>query len=121
MFAECEDTAYAAEMLAKEFGFDDYMADHICTYEDGRLTGEGLKVVDLADKGLSVRPLIERYGTTKERTASIGNSFTDIKMFESTGMSIAFNPSDPYTEAAATYTVRSENISDVLDYIIGDE
>ncbi|MBR3409554.1 MAG: HAD hydrolase family protein, partial [Candidatus Methanomethylophilaceae archaeon] len=61
------------------------------------------------------------YGVKKERTISIGNSFTDIKMFESTGASIAFNPSDPYTEEAATYVVRSENIADVLDYILEDE
>ncbi len=111
----------AAEMLAKEFGFDGFVADHICTNEDGSLTGEGKMVVDLSDKGKSVRPIIEKFGTTKERTASIGNSFTDIKMFESTGMSIAFNPSDPYTEEAATYVVKSENISDVLDYILDDE
>ena len=111
----------AAKMLADEFGFSGYVADHICTNEDGTLTGEGVKVVDLADKGLTVRPLIERYGTTKERTASIGNSFTDIRMFESTGMSIAFNPSDPYTEEAATHVVRSDNISDVLDYILEED
>ena len=111
----------AAEMLSKEFGFDGYVADHICSREDGRLTGEGIKVVDLADKGLSVRPLIEKYGTVKERTASVGNSFTDIKMFESTGMSIAFNPTDPYTEEAATYTVRSENLSDVLEYLLEED
>ena len=111
----------AAEMLSKEYGFDGYVADHICTYEDGRLTGEGIEVVNLADKGLSVRPIIEKFRTTKERTASIGNSFTDIKMFEATGMSIAFNPTDPYTEEAATYTVRSENLSDVLDYILEDD
>lgn len=111
----------AAKMLADEFGFSGYVADHICTNEDGTLTGEGVKVVDLADKGLTVRPLIEKYGTTKERTASIGNSFTDIRMFESTGMSIAFNPSDPYTEEAATHVVRSDNISDVLDYILEED
>ena len=111
----------AAEMLAKEFGFTGYIADHICTNDDGSLTGEGVKVVDLADKGLVVKPLMERYGVKKERTISIGNSFTDIKMFESKGASIAFNPSDPYTEEAATYVVRSENIADVLDYILEDE
>jgi phosphoserine phosphatase len=58
------------------------------------------------------------YGTTKERTVSIGNSFTDIPMFKNSGMSIAFNPTDPYTSEAATYTVRSDNIADVLDYIL---
>ncbi|MBQ8179716.1 MAG: HAD-IB family phosphatase [Candidatus Methanomethylophilaceae archaeon] len=111
----------AAAMIAREFGFDDYAADELCTYEDGRLTGEGRLVVDLRDKGVNVRAFIEKYGTTPERTVSIGNSFTDINMFKNTGLSIAFNPTDPYTSEAATHTVVSENISDVLDLILADE
>ena len=111
----------AAKMIAEEFGFDGYVADVICTNEDGSLTGEGRKVVDLADKGVSVPPFIERFGTTKERTASIGNSFTDVKMFEATGMAIAFNPTDPYAEEAADHVVRSRNISDVLEYLLDEE
>ena len=111
----------AAEMLMKEFGFDDYVADELCAYEDGRLTGEGKMNVDLRDKGINVRQFIEKYGTTKERTVSIGNSFTDIGMFKASGLSIAFNPTDPYTSEAADLTIESENISDVLDPILDDE
>lgn len=110
----------AAKMLTDEFGFDDYIADEICSYEDGRLTGEGHQRLDLRNKGVKVLDYIEKYGTTKERTVSIGNSFTDITMFENSGMSIAFNPTDPYTSEAATYTVESDNIADVLDYILPD-
>ena len=108
----------AAKMLANEFGFDDYIADEVLSYEDGRLTGEGKMNVDLRDKGINVRQYIEKYGTTMERTVSIGNSFTDIPMFKNSGMSIAFNPTDPYTQEAATHTVFSENIADILDFIM---
>lgn len=108
----------AAEMLTKEFGFDDYIADEILAYDDGRLTGEGKMNVDLRDKGINVRQYIEKYGTTMERTVSVGNSFTDIPMFKNSGMSIAFNPTDPYTQEAATHTVFSENIADILDFIM---
>ncbi len=111
----------AAELIKNEFGFDDYAADEICTNPDGTLTGEGRLIVDLRDKGVNVRDFIEKYRTTPERTVSIGNSFTDIPMFKNTGMSIAFNPTDPYTSDAATYTVVSDNIADVLDYILADE
>jgi len=111
----------AALMIKEEFGFDDFAADEICTNPDGTLTGEGSLVVDLKDKGIDVRHFIEKYGTTPERTVSIGNSYTDIPMFKNTGMSIAFNPTDHYTSDAATYTVVSENIADVLDYILGEE
>ena len=108
----------AAKMLADEFGFDDYIADEVLSYEDGRLTGEGKMNVDLRDKGINVRQYIEKYGTTMERTVSVGNSFTDIPMFKNSGMSIAFNPTDPYTQEAATHTVFSENIADILDFIM---
>lgn len=108
----------AAEMLTKEFGFDDYIADEILAYDDGKLTGEGKMNVDLRDKGINVRQYIEKYGTTMERTVSVGNSFTDIPMFKNSGMSIAFNPTDPYTQEAATHTVFSENIADILDFIM---
>ena len=108
----------AAKMLANEFGFDDYIADEVLSYEDGRLTGEGKMNVDLRDKGINVKQYIEKYGTTMERTVSVGNSFTDIPMFKNSGMSIAFNPTDPYTQEAATHTVFSENIADILDFIM---
>jgi len=111
----------AAKMLAEEFGFDDYVADELEAYENGILTGEGIMHVDLKDKGINVRRFIEEYNTTPERTVSIGNSFTDIPMFKNTGMSIAFNPTDIYTEEAATYIVKSRNIADVLDFILDNE
>lgn len=110
----------AAKILANEFGFDDYVADSLVTDQSGRLTGEGIKTVDLADKGIWVREFIGRYGTTAERTVSVGNSFTDIPMFRDSGLSIAFNPLDEYTSEAATYTVRSDNISDILGCILED-
>ncbi len=110
----------AAEMLKAEFGFDDFVADELCGYEDGHLTGEGKMNVDLRNKGVNVRKFIEKYNTTSERTVSIGNSFTDVSMFRQSGLSIAFNPTDKYTSEAADVTVVSENIADVLDYILMD-
>lgn len=108
----------AARMIAAEFGFDDSQAVELVADDEGVLTGEGIRHVKLSDKGGNVRYFTEKYGTTRERTVSIGNSFTDIPMFENSGMSIAFNPVDPCTEAAATHVVRSDNISDVLDHIL---
>ena len=111
----------AAKMMTDEFGFDDYIADGVEYDANGRLTGEGVMRVDLRDKGVWVRDYIKRYGTVKERTVSIGNSHTDIPMFMNSGMSIAFNPTDAMTEEAATHTVYSKNIADILDLIIGGD
>ena len=109
----------AANMLANEFGFDAVAADSLEMDENGLLTGEGVKVVDLQDKSIWVRKFIEQYGTTPERTVSIGNSFTDIPMFKATGFSIAIN-ADEYTEAAATVKLKTDNFADILDLIFDD-
>lgn len=109
----------AAKMIADEYGFDDYIADDLETYEDGRLTGEGIRNVDLRNKGASAKMLMEKFGVKGERTVSIGNSFGDVSMFELSGLSIAFNPLDmEITGAAADHVVVSQNISDILDVIL---
>lgn len=111
----------AAAMIAREFGFDGYVADELCSNPDGTLTGEGRMNVDLQNKGINVRRYIDEFGTTRERTVSIGNSYTDIGMFRESGLSIAFNPTDQMTQDAADHTVFSDNIADVLDYILIDD
>ena len=77
--------------------------------------------MELKDKGINVRRYIDEFGTTRERTVSIGNSYTDIGMFRESGLSIAFNPTDQMTQDAADHTVFSDNIADVLDYILIDD
>ena len=107
----------AAKMIAEEFGFEDYLADSLETYEDGRLTGEGIMNVDLRDKGISVREFQKKYEVDKAHTVSVGNSFVDIGMFKSSALSIAFNPIDDKVIEAADTVVRSENLADILDKI----
>lgn len=111
----------AAEMLANEYGFDGWMADSVLWNPDGTLEGNGKVVVDLRDKGVYVKQFIDRFGTDSAHTLSIGNSFTDIGMFKVSAESIAFNPTDEYTVEAATHTVRSDTISDILDVILPDD
>lgn len=107
----------AAKMITEEFGFEDYLADSLEAYSDGRLTGEGIMNVDLRDKGIGVREFQKKYGTDKEHTVSVGNSFVDIGMFKSSALSIAFNPIDDKVIEAADTVVRSENLADILDKI----
>ena len=49
---------------------------------------------------------------------TIGNSYTDVKMMEGTGLKIAFNPVDDSVIEASDVVVRSSNISDILDIIL---
>lgn len=107
----------AAKMIADEFGFDDFIADSLEVCDQGILTGEGIMHVDLRDKGVNVRDFQIKYGIDRERTVSIGNSFTDIPMFDNSALSIAFNPIDEKVVEAANVTVESNNLADILDVI----
>ena len=109
----------AAKMIADEYGFDYYIADDLETDENGYLTGNGIKHVDLRNKGATAKEIMDRFGAKPERTITIGNSFGDVSMFEISGLSIAFNPLDmEITGAAADHVVVSKNISDILDVIL---
>lgn len=107
----------AARMIADEFGFDDFIADSLEVCDRGMLTGEGIMHVDLRDKGVNVREFQIKYGIGKQRTVSVGNSFTDVPMFDNSALSIAFNPIDEKVIEAADVTVESDNLADVLDVI----
>ena len=111
----------AARMLTEEYGFDGYAAVEFETDDRGVLTGGFTKHTDLGDKGIKTREFIKEYNTTPERTVTIGNSFTDVKMMEGTGLKIAFNPIDDAVIDVSDVAIRSRNISDVLDRIMEDE
>lgn len=110
----------AAKMLQNEFGFEDAVADSIEVNPDGTFTGYGIENVDLRDKGAWVRKFQERYDVTKERTVSVGNSFTDVPMFRESGLSIAVN-CDEYTAQNADVVLETHNIADILDYILPED
>jgi len=111
----------AAQMIANEYGFDDHVANSVLSYPDGRLTGEGRVNVDLTDKGIITREFMKKYCVTKEETVAIGNSYTDVKMLNEAGLTIAFNPIDDVVIEASDHIIRSDNISDILDLIFGED
>ena len=68
-------------------------------------------------RSVNVREFQIKYGIEKQRTVSVGNSFTDVPMFDNSALSIAFNPIDEKVIEAADVTVESDNLADVLDII----
>jgi phosphoserine phosphatase len=107
-----------AERIARHYGFDDFLANGVECDEQGRVTGEGVLRVELKNKRAALESFLAKYSVTKERAASIGDSFIDIPMFEASGMSIAYNPSDEMVVRKATHVVRSQNLTAVLPYIL---
>lgn len=107
-----------AERIAREFGFDDWMANGLECDEEGRLTGEGILRVRLANKMEALQALFERYGVNRGRAVAIGNSFVDVPMFRGCGLSIAYNPVDELVVRNADHVVRSYDLQDVLPFIL---
>jgi len=107
-----------AERIAKHYGFDDFLANGVECDERGMVTGEGVLRVELKNKRAALEFFLAKYSVPRSRAASIGDSFIDIPMFEASGMSIAYNPSDEVVAGKATHVVRSRSLTSVLPYIL---
>lgn len=107
-----------AERIAMHYGFDDYLANGVECDSQGAVTGEGILRVELKNKRAALESFLAKYSVSKERAASIGDSFIDIPMFEASGMSIAYNPSDDLAARKATHVVRSQDLRAILPYIL---
>jgi phosphoserine phosphatase len=107
-----------AERIARHYGFDDFLANGVECDGQGRVTGEGILRVELKNKRTALESFLTKYSVRKDRAASIGDSFIDIPMFEASGMSIAYNPSDEMAARRATFVVRSKNLTAILPYIL---
>jgi phosphoserine phosphatase len=107
-----------ANRIAKEFGIDFVVANGIVADENGNLTGEGTTEIELADKGKPLQLLLEKNGIKKEESASVGNSYGDASMFAVSGLGIAFNPEDDITKDTADVVVVSDDLREILQYLI---
>jgi phosphoserine phosphatase len=108
----------AAQRIAAENGFDDFIANSLECDPQGRLTGEGVLRVELTNKRKALLRFQDRYGVPPERTVAIGNSFVDVSMFSASGLSIAFNPIDDTVESSADVVIRSKDLREVLPPIL---
>ena len=106
-----------ANKVAKELGIDYVVANGVNTDKDGRLNGVGILGVKLMYKDIAVKNLVDKINIPLNKTASVGNSCFDIPMFESTGLSIAFNPSDDCTRDSADIVVEGKDLSKIIPYL----
>jgi phosphoserine phosphatase len=106
-----------ANRVAEEVKIDYVIANGIKTDEYGRLSGVGILGVKLMYKDLAVKVFADQYNIPLERVASVGNSCFDIPMFETTGLSIAFNARDDCTREAANIIVEGKDLSNILPFL----
>jgi phosphoserine phosphatase len=105
-----------ANRVANDLCIDYVFSNGIKTDEKGRITGEGILNVKLMYKDQTIELLSKQTRIPLKRIATVGNSCFDIPMFEITGLSIAFNPSDECVKKAADIIVESKNLIETLPF-----
>jgi phosphoserine phosphatase len=104
------------ERVAGELGVEAWVANELCFNSDC-FTGEVRIHVGWGEKGrVAQRFMLER-GISPERAVAVGDSESDLSMFEVVGNSIAVNPRDEQTALAADAVVRG-SLTQLLPLIL---
>ena len=106
-----------AKRISNECGLDMFLANGLRTLPSGVLTGEGILNVKLMEKGEAVVKTAEALGVMLGDTVSVGNSRYDVTMFERTGSSIAFHPSDEFVRSHARIVIEKGDLTMLLNYL----
>jgi phosphoserine phosphatase len=106
-----------AHRISRECGIDMFLANGLRKLQSGVLTGEGILNVKLMDKGEAVVRTADALGVRLNDTVSVGNSRYDVTMFERTGTSVAFHPSDDYVRSHAKIVVEEGDLTALLKYL----
>jgi len=109
------DLANRAKM---ELGVDYVFANEL-VITDGKISGEFNSPIGAGHeaKAVVLRNLCKELGISEKECVYIGDSNTDIDAFKEVGLSIAFNSSSDELKKAATYTVDTSNLLDILKYV----
>ena len=107
-----------ANDIGEQCGIDNIMANGVEADENGSLTGEGICRVPLLNKAKPLLQMLEDAGVQPEECAVIGNSVIDVPMFKVAGFSIAFNPIDEETIREGDVVIHSDDLRDILPYLI---
>lgn len=106
---------FAAEMLWERYGFAAVSGTEMHV-SDGVLSGIVTRYFDEHDKARFVEEWCAHNGYSMGQVAAIGDSRSDVPLFERAGMSIALNAT-PDARAAATHVLDTDNLCDVLAFL----
>ena len=106
-----------AQRLAVELEIDMFFANGFVADCAGRLTGEGVLNVRLAEKGEKVRMVADLLDIGKEEVVSVGNSRFDTPMFDASEIGIAFCPIDDEVREKADVVVEEKDLRAILESV----
>ncbi|MGH2808606.1 MAG: HAD family hydrolase [Actinomycetota bacterium] len=108
---------FAAEYFAARYGFAGVTGCELTTDEHGVLGGV-LRLFEAPDKVEFARRICTERGIGPERCVAVGDSQSDLPLFGFAGLSIALNAT-PDARAAADVVLDTDDLRDVLGYIVG--
>jgi phosphoserine phosphatase len=109
---------FAAEVITKNFGFVSACGTEMEIDSSERLTGAVSRHFDEFDKRSFVEAYCLEHKIPLSRVFAVGDSRSDVPLFGAVGFSIALNATAE-AEAAASTSVASEDLTDILQLVPG--
>jgi phosphoserine phosphatase len=109
--------SFAASSLAERFGFQAVSGVRMSEI-DGRLTGEVIQYFEREHKVDFVNAICAQHQVSMASVVAIGDSASDLPLFEAAGYSVALNASE-VARRAATTAVDSYSFLDALRAVPG--
>ena len=109
---------FVAEFFAERNGFVGWSGPNLCVDSEGVFTGEVLSDFFETDKPDFVNDYCNRKGAKMSEVFHVGDSRSDIPLFNAVGFSVAFN-GDKSVKSVASISVDSESLLDILPLIPG--
>ena len=109
---------FVAEYFAKRYGFVGWSGPELLTDSEGVFTGKVLSDFHETDKPIFVNEYCRRNNANLSEVFHVGDSRSDVPLFNEVGFSVAFNADTP-TKSAASISVDSESLMDILSAIPG--
>ena len=101
------------DRLKEELGLD-YVFSNELIFKDGKL--DGVKISVDSDKAKSAKIKISEWNEEKENISCVVDGANDIKLFDVSGLGIAFRAQDIVKDLATT-TLEEKDLSKILDII----
>jgi len=108
---------FVAEMVQRRYGFHAVSGTEM-EIDDGLLSGRVTRYFDEFDKLRFVEEWCRDHGYSLEQAAAVGDSRSDVPLFERAGCAIALNATAD-AKAAADIAIDTDFLPDVLDHLLG--
>ncbi len=109
---------FVTERIEREIGVDGSLANEL-KVENGFLTGEVQVNVSIDNKDTVLFHMLKKFNLGVAECAAVGDDETMIPLFKEVGLSIAFNPRSSAVEEGADFVVKSEDLRDILFFLLG--